>query len=485
MSVVVHLEPKSLWKYFDEIRKIPRGSGNEKAVGDYVLKVAKDLGLKAARDKEGNVIIYKKAAPGFEKSPGVVLQGHLDMVNEKHSTSKHDFDKDPINLILDGEWLHADGTTLGADNGIGGAAALAVLEDGKLKHGPLEAVFTVDEERGLNGARALTPDLLHGRLLLNLDSEELGNFSIGCAGGADTHLTLPLKRTEAKGDQVLYLHIHGLRGGHSGIDIHEGRGNAVKILNRLIWQLSRELKVELVSFNGGDKHNAIPREAFAEIVVRKRDATKVKEWLEKAMEEIHTEFKPVESKIELTIEVLKGKAPKVLEAASMEKLLGLIFALPHGPLAMSRSMQGLVETSNNVAAIKSSAAKAVILCSSRSSNSAALRATRDKLAAIARMTGTKVEQPEGYPGWMPNVDSPLLKVTLDTYKEVTGKKAIYSAIHAGLECGIIGEKFPGMDMISFGPDLKHPHSPEEKVNVKTVAKFYEHLLRIIETLAKS
>lgn len=483
MSVVAHLEPKSLWKYFDEIRKIPRGSGDEKAAGDYVLKVAKDLGLKGIRDKEGNVVIYKKATPGHEKSPGIVLQGHLDMVNEKHSTSKHNFDKDPITLLLDGEWLHADGTTLGADNGIGLAAALAVLEDDKLKHGPLEAVFTVDEERGLNGARALTSDLLHGRILLNLDSEELGNFSIGCAGGADTHLALPLKRTEAKGDKVLYLHIHGLRGGHSGIDIHEGRGNAVKILNRLLWQLSREVKLELVSFNGGDKHNAIPREAFAEIVVRKKDLGKTKSWLEKAIEEIRTEFKPVENKIELTIEELKGKVPKVLEPQSMETLLGLIFALPHGPLAMSRGMKGLVETSNNVAAIKSSAAKAVILCSSRSSNSAALRATRDKLAAIARMTGVKVEQPEGYPGWMPNLDSPLLKVTMDTYKEVTGKKAVYSAIHAGLECGIIGEKFPGMDMISFGPDLKHPHSPEEKVNVKSVAEFYQHLLKIIETLA--
>jgi len=483
MSVVAHLEPKSLWKYFDEIRKIPRGSGDEKAAGDYVLKVAKDLGLKGIRDKEGNVVIYKKATPGHEKSPGIVLQGHLDMVNEKHSTSKHNFDKDPITLLLDGEWLHADGTTLGADNGIGLAAALAVLEDDKLKHGPLEAVFTVDEERGLNGARALTSDLLHGRILLNLDSEELGNFSIGCAGGADTHLALPLKRTEAKGEKVLYLHIHGLRGGHSGIDIHEGRGNAVKILNRLLWQLSREVKLELVSFNGGDKHNAIPREAFAEIVVRKKDLGKTKSWLEKAIEEIRTEFKPVENKIELTIEELKGKVPKVLEPQSMETLLGLIFALPHGPLAMSRGMKGLVETSNNVAAIKSSAAKAVILCSSRSSNSAALRATRDKLAAIAHMTGVKVEQPEGYPGWMPNLDSPLLKVTMDTYKEVTGKKAVYSAIHAGLECGIIGEKFPGMDMISFGPDLKHPHSPEEKVNVKSVAKFYQHLLKIIETLA--
>jgi dipeptidase D len=483
MSVIAHLEPKALWKYFDEICKIPRGSGNEKAIGDYVLKVAKDLGLKAIRDKEGNVVIYKKATPGHEKSTGVVLQGHLDMVNEKHSTSNHNFDKDPLELILEGEWLRANDTTLGADNGIGVAAALAVLEDDKLKHGLLEAVFTVDEERGLNGARALTSDMLKGRHLLNLDSEELGNFSIGCAGGADTHLVVPLKRTDAKGDKVLYLHIKGLRGGHSGINIHEGRGNALKILNRLLWQLSEEMKVELVSFKGGDKHNAIPRDAFAEIVLRKKDVAKAKAWLEKSMEDIRLEFKPVENEIELIIEELKGKTPKVLEKETKEKLLGLIFALPHGPLAMSRSIKGLVETSNNVAAIKSSPGKAIILCSSRSSNMAALRATSNRLAAIADMAGAKVEQPEGYPSWMPDINSPLLKVTMDTYKEVTGKKAKYTAIHAGLECGIIGEKFDGMNMISFGPDLENVHSPEERVNVKSVVKFYEHLLKIIETLA--
>jgi dipeptidase D len=483
MSVVAHLEPKALWKHFAEICKIPHGSGNEKAVGEYVLKVAKELGIRGTRDEVGNVILYKDAAPGCEKSPTVILQGHLDMVNEKHSTSDHDFDNHPLKLILDGDWLRADGTTLGADNGIGVSAALAILEEQKLKHGPLEVVFTVDEERGLIGARSLTSDQLSGRILLNLDSEELGVFSIGCAGGADTHLPLPLKRTEAKGEKVLYLHLSGLRGGHSGIDIHEGRGNALKILNRLLWQLSQEMKIELVSLNGGDKHNAIPREAFAEIVLRKKDLPTAREWLGKAIEEIRLEFKPIENAIELATEELKGKMPKVLDKESKEKLMGLIFALPHGPLAMSRTMKGLVETSNNVAAIKMGAHKALILLSSRSSNAAALKATRNKLAAIAAMTGAKIEQPEGYPGWMPDVDSPLLKVASDTYKVVTGKKAQAMAIHAGLECGIIGEKFPGMDMISFGPDLKYPHSPEEKVNVKSVVKFYEHLYLMLETLA--
>lgn len=483
MSVVSGYKPASLWKYFDEIRKIPHGSGNEKAIGEWVLSVAKQLGLKAVRDKVGNVVIYKNATPGHEKAPTIVLQGHLDMVNEKHSTSKHNFDKDPIELIEDGEWLKANGTTLGADNGIGVAAALAVLEDTKMVHGPLEALFTIDEERGLNGARSISKSALKGRIMLNLDSEDLGVFSIGCAGGADTHIDVPLKRVPATGNQVLYLHISGLRGGHSGIDIHEGRGNAIKILNRMLWQLSKLYAIELVSLNGGDKHNAIPREAFAEIVVQKKDLSKINSWLQNTLKDIRLEFKPVETKIALEIEELKGDIPKVIDQASKDRFLGLIFALPHGPLAMSRSIKDLVETSNNVAAIKFGAKEATILCSSRSSNGAALRATRDKLAAIAAMAKAKIEQPEGYPGWMPNLESPILKVTADTYKEVMKEEARYMAIHAGLECGIIGEKFPGMDMISFGPTIKHPHSPEEKVHVKSVEKFYQHLEKILKTLA--
>ena len=483
MSVTAHLEPKALWKHFEEICKIPHGSGNEKAIGDYVLKVAQNLGLKAVRDETGNVIVYKKASSGHEKSTGVVLQGHLDMVNVKEPGSPHNFDKDPLRLILNGDWLKADGTTLGADNGIGVAAALAVLEDDKLVHGPLEAFFTVSEETGLDGARTLSPDAIKGRILLNLDSEELGNFSIGCAGGADSNLQLPIKRAEAKGDKALTVTVTGLNGGHSGIEIHQGRGNAIKILNRLIWQLSREVKVELASFKGGTKHNAIPDTAVAEIVLKKKEVEKAKAWLNSTLDDIRLEFKPVEGKINLIIEESKGKIPTVLDSESKEQLLGLIFALPHGPLAMSRSIKGLVETSNNVAIIDTKEKKATILCSSRSSSMPALRATRDKLAAIAKLAGAKIEQPEGYPSWMPNVDSPLLKVTAETYEAVTRKKAKYSAIHAGLECGIIGAIYPGMDMISFGPDLRDVHSTKERVDVKSVAKFYAHLLKLVETLA--
>jgi len=483
MSVIANLEPRLLWQHFDEIRKIPHGSGNEKAIGQYVVSVAQRLGLKYLREKSGNVIIYKPAAGGHENAQTVILQGHLDMVCEKHSSKVFDFLRDPIELEIDNDWLTAQGTTLGADNGIGVAAILAVLEDKTLLHGPLEAVFAVDEERGLQGARTLSTKALKGRTLLNLDSEELGVFSIGCAGGADSVVTLPITRKRAKGVALVEIHLSGLRGGHSGIDIHEGRGNAIKILNRLLWQMQKKVPFELVFLNGGDKHNAIPREAIAQVVMPKSKVAAAEKWLAAALKDLLVEFKPVEHSIKLTMKGIDKKLPPVLSGASQEKLLGLLFALPHGPLAMSRTIKELVETSNNVAAIKCEKSRAVVVCSSRSSNMSALRATRNKLAAIAKLAGAKIQQPEGYPGWMPNLESPVLKVTMDTFRAITGKNAHFQAIHAGLECGIIGEKFPGMDMISFGPTLQHPHSPEERVHIGSVAIFYKHLLKILETLS--
>ncbi|HPI71971.1 MAG TPA: beta-Ala-His dipeptidase, partial [bacterium] len=339
MSVIANLEPRLLWQHFDEIRKIPHGSGNEKAIGQYVVSVAQRLGLKYLREKSGNVIIYKPAAGGHENAQTVILQGHLDMVCEKHSSKVFDFLRDPIELEIDNDWLTAQGTTLGADNGIGVAAILAVLEDKTLQHGPLEAVFTVDEERGLQGARTLSTKALKGRTLLNLDSEELGVFSIGCAGGADSVVTLPITRKRAKGVALVEIHLSGLRGGHSGIDIHEGRGNAIKILNRLLWQMQKKVPFELVFLNGGDKHNAIPREAIAQVVMPKSKVAAAEKWLAAALKDLLVEFKPVEHSIKLTMKGIDKKLPPVLSGASQEKLLGLLFALPHGPLAMSRTIK--------------------------------------------------------------------------------------------------------------------------------------------------
>ncbi len=483
MPKITDLEPKLLWKHFDEIRKIPRCSGHEEKAGQYIVSVAKRLGLEYKQDSTGNVVVFKKGSKGHENAKPVVLQGHLDMVCEKNSSKVFDFSKDAIELIIDGDWLKADGTTLGSDNGVGVASALAILEDNSLTHGPLEALFTVDEERGLTGAKTLSSEMLKGRLLINLDSEELGIFSIGCAGGADSMLTLPLKRQKAKGEMLLTLHFSGLRGGHSGIDIHEGRGNAIKILNRLIWQLNQKISVELVSLSGGDKHNAIPREAAAQVVVTKANTSAAKDWLAKAVQDLKIEFQPVEKNISLDVKEEAGALLMVLTTESQSTLSALLFALPHGPLAMSRAIKELVETSNNVASTRCNESDAVIVCSSRSSNAAALQATRDKLTAIAQLAGAKIEQPEGYPGWMPNLDSRLLKVCMDTFKQLTGTEAKYQAIHAGLECGLIGEKYPGMDMISIGPTLRHPHSPDECIHLGSVTEFHKHIIRVLEVLA--
>ncbi len=483
MSILSDLEPKRLWKHFDEIRKIPHPSRNEKQLADYVISVAKKHNLEYEEDNVHNVLIKKPATPGHENAKTVVLQSHLDMVCEKNSDKEFDFEKDEIEVVKEEGWLTANGTTLGSDNGIGIAAALAILEDDNLVHGPIEALFTVDEETGLNGAMNLSSDWLEGRTMINMDSEDLGIFSIGCAGGADTLISLPLHRKQAKGDALLKIHLAGLRGGHSGLDINEGRGNAVKILTRLLYQLDKDLPVEIVCMDGGDKHNAIPREAMAQIVCDDAKIDDIKNWFDKAMKDIRVEFQPVEKEITLKLQKLAEELPHVLDENSQNTLLALIFALPHGPLAMSRTIEGLVETSNNVASIKCSEKEAKLHLSSRSSNGAALKATRDKLTAIGTLAGADIEKPEGYPGWLPNLDSDILKVALDTYKETTGEEAKYEAIHAGLECGLIGDKYEGMDMISLGPTIKHPHSPEEKVHIGTVETFYKHVLNMLENLA--
>lgn len=483
MSIISDLEPQRLWKHFDEIRKIPHPSRHEKQLADYVISVAKKLGLEYEEDDVHNVLIKKPATKGHESAKPIVLQSHLDMVCEKNSDKEFDWDKDEIELKREGDWLTANGTTLGSDNGIGIAAALSILEDDDLVHGPIEALFTVDEETGLNGAMNLSSDWLQGRTMINMDSEDLGIFSIGCAGGADTHLALPLNRKKAGGDTLLRIHLTGLRGGHSGLDIDEGRGNAVKIINRLLYQLNENIAIEIVCMDGGDKHNAIPREAVAKIVCNGNEEKEITSWLDNAMDDIKTEFQPIEKNITLKMQRLSEEIPQVLDVESQKTLLALIFALPHGPLAMSRAIKGLVETSNNVASIKCSDSHARLHLSSRSSNGAALKATRDKLTAIGRLAGATVEKPEGYPGWLPNLDSDILKVALKTYKEVAGEEAKYEAIHAGLECGLIGDKYDGMDMISLGPTIKYPHSPEEKVHIGSVETFYQHVTKMLQTLA--
>lgn len=477
---ITSLKPQNLWKHFNEILKIPHGSGNEKALAEHIINLAKAWNLEWQKDKVGNVVVRKPASPGHENSPGVVLQAHLDMVCEKNSDVAHDFTKDPIQAYVDGDWVKARGTTLGADNGIGVAACLAVLEDKTLNHGPLECLFTVDEETGLTGAFKLSKNMLRGRYLLNLDSEEEGTFTIGCAGGADSEISLPLERKKKKAKELLLVKISGLKGGHSGLDINLGRGNALKFLARLLIQATEKFKFELLNFNGGSKRNAIPREAVAILAVPADRQKAFDQFIKKSFEAIKFEYKTTEP--DLALEIKKSEESGFpLTAEVQEKLLNLLLVLPHGVISMHPEISGLVETSTNLAVVNTSEKEAKIICNTRSSILSALEAVRLSVKAAANLAGAKIWQPEGYPAWTPNLKSPLLQKMVEIYQQLFQKEPEIKAVHAGLECGIIGEKFPGLDMISFGPTIRYPHSPDEQVNIPSVEKFWNFLL---ETLAK-
>ncbi len=481
-SVLEGLKPPLLWKYFEQILKIPRCSGNEKAIGDYIISVAKHLGLSWNRDNVGNIVVRKKASTGHESAETIILQGHLDMVCEKNSDVNHDFGKDAIEAEVKGEWVQAKGTTLGSDNGIGVASALAIMEDEPLDYGPLEFLFTVDEETGLTGATKIESGFLEGKKFLNLDSEEEGTFTIGCAGGADSEITLPLERKEGEG-QLYRVKIFGFRGGHSGLDINQGRGNAIKLLSRLLWEAQKEFSFSLIGMEGGNKRNAIPREAWADLMIASEQSDALSSFLQKAFEKIKFEYKAVEKEARFSIEESDEEKEQPLSSQSQETLISLLFSLPHGVIAMHPEMEDLVETSTNLAIIHTLSDHAQLICSSRSSLASALEATRNTIAALTELAGAQIHQPEGYPAWTPDLDSPLLKTLKEIYKKTFQKEPEVGAVHAGLECGIIGEKFPGMDMISFGPTIEHPHSPEERVHIGAVEKFWKFLTTVLAELA--
>lgn len=478
------LKPSILWKHFEQILKIPHCSGNEKALGDYIISVAKDRNLAWKRDKVGNVVAEKKASPGHENAETVILQGHTDMVCEKNSDVEHDFNKDAIKAEIKGDWIQAIGTTLGSDNGIGLAASLAVMEDDSLEHGPLEFLFTVDEETGLTGATKIESGFLKGKKFLNLDSEDEGAFTIGCAGGADSEIALSLKREKIRGVEPYRLKIFGLRGGHSGIDIDQGRGNALRLLVRMLWQAMKEFQFGLVRMEGGNKRNAIAREAWADVLVDPAQSQDLSSFFQKAFDKIRFEYKAVEKEANFSFEKADKEKEYPLTPDSQKTLINLIFTLPHGVIAMHPEMEGLVETSSNLAIVNTHKEKAQIICSSRSSVASALEAVRNSIKASSELAGAKVTQPEGYPGWTPNLESPLLKTLKEVYLKMFQKEPEVGAVHAGLECGIIGEKFPGMDMISFGPTIEHPHSPEERVHTGSVEKFWKFLTGLLVELAQ-
>ncbi len=490
-DIVQGLQPQLLWKHFYDLTKIPHCSKSEKQTGEHILGIARRTGLEAKQDSFGNVLVRKPPSHGCENAPTVILQGHMDMVCEKNKDTLHDFAKDPIRLLRDGNYIKADGTTLGSDNGIGVAAALTVMEDASLTHGPLEFLFTVDEETGLTGATNLSGDFLQGRILLNLDAEEEGSLYVGCAGGKDSLATIALEFEPAPPNMVpLEVRVKGLRGGHSGVDIHTGRGNAIKLLNRVLWGLYESFGIRLAKMDGGSKRNAIPREAEALIFVPKKHLDEVKRTIERFDAVIRAEIVAVEKTFVLGAEEVKGpRKGKVIKKGIQKRILNLLYALPHGVIKMSADIPGLVETSTNVATVSTSKPEAypppaekkgfVIGTSQRSSVDTEKQDIVDQVHAACLLAGATVEHTDGYPGWKPNMDSNILKVAKTTYQALFNKAPEVKAIHAGLECGIIGEKFPGIDMISFGPTIENPHSPDERVNIETVKLFWNYLLAVL------
>jgi dipeptidase D len=483
MTFVADFEPKGLWVHFDEILTIPRGSKEEGKIREYVVGVAERNGLEHTVDATGNVVVKKPGSAGKEKAPTTILQAHLDMVNEKNSDVEHDFSKDPIKPMKDGEYLTADGTTLGSDNGIGVAAMLAIMETDELVHGPLEFLFTIDEETGLTGAGGLNPSLLSGKQLLNLDSEEEGSLTVGCAGGADTELMLAVETLPAPSKATAHkVKLFGLNGGHSGIDIHLQRGNAVQLLSRMIHAISHGTPGFLSEIQGGDKHNAIPREAWATVVIPEDQSGEFLLQLGKLFDALKDEYRTVEPGMELSIQ--ETPIPEqVWGTDSTWRALRFLVALPHGVVAMSNDIPGLVETSTNLAAVKSRGRELTVLMSSRSSVASALGWIRRKIRAIGYLAGAEVTEHDGYPGWKPDLDSRVLHVVKGVHERVLGNEPHVEAVHAGLECGIIGEMIPGMDMISFGPQIEYPHSPNERVKIDSVGRFYDLLTETLKELA--
>ena len=483
MTFVAELEPIPLWKHFDKILTIPRGSKNEDQMRRTVLAVADWAGLSHQVDDVGNVVVKKPGTAGHEGAAVTVLQSHLDMVNEKNADHQHDFARDAIVPVQAGDYLTADGTTLGSDNGIGVATMLAVMGATDLVHGPLEFLFTIDEETGLTGAAELDSSLLEGRQLINLDSEEEGVLYVGCAGGGDSQLTVPLTTAPVGPDEVaVSLALKGLKGGHSGCDIHVQRGNAVKLLARALWTASLGTSFRLAAFNGGSAHNAIPREAFATVVVAADTEDGLLSALRAEADEIQSEYRPADPGMTFVAET--SETPDAAwDDATTQTVLRLITALPHGVEAMSYEIPDLVETSSNVATVKQNGTSLTVGVSTRSSIDSALEALRRRVRAMGFLAGASVEEDIPYPGWKPDLDSHLLSVVKVVHAREFGTEPEVKAIHAGLECGIIGKKVPGIDMISFGPIIEFPHSPDERVHIGSVDRFYRLLTATLEALA--
>ena len=483
MKEIKLLEPKILWQYFEDIIKVPRPSGKEEKIRQYLMDFGKKFNLETVTDKTGNILIRKDATPGKENVKPVVLQGHMDIVAEKNANSNHDFENDPINAYIDGEWITANGTTLGADDGIGIAAMLAVLSDKELKHGPVECFFTIDEETGMTGARNLKPGFLNGKTLINLDSEDEGELFIGCAGGIDTLATFSYKTKQVHNYSIAYkIYVNGLKGGHSGDEIDKGLGNSNKILNRILWNATNRYKIKLSNFDGGNLRNAIPREASAIIVVREKHKNSFEKYLKKISGKIKNELAITEPGLQIKPEYIE-LPEKVLRKGIQKRLLDAIYACPHGVVSMSQEMQGMVETSTNLASVKFIEGNRILITTSqRSSVDSAKQDIADQVASTFRLAKAKVEYAGSYPGWAPNPDSEIVRLLAGSYEKLFHKKPVIRSVHAGLECGLFLEKYPDLDMISVGPQMKHVHSPDEKLHIGSTQRFWKLLVDVLENM---
>ena len=481
---ITDLQPRLIWECFDEITRVPRPTFHLEKMKEFLVDWAHRHNIPCQTDAVGNVMMSKPATPGHENAPAIILQGHQDMVAEKRGDKVHDFLTDPITTIVDGDWVKADGTTLGADNGMGCAAAMAVLLDDTLVHGPIQALFTVDEEQGLTGANGLQPGFVSGDILLNLDSEEHGQLVIGCAGGKITICNVPYERVPATDGMVWYeVHLDHFKGGHSGMEIGLGRGNANQQMARFLWHQDRNRIIELASIDGGNLANAIPRECKAVVGVYEADAEKFEADVKEFNDLLHAEFLLAEEP-SFIFEATRTEAPaEVIECGAASDLIAALFACPNGVQGMSRAVEGLIETSDNLASVKMKDNSIEVTVHQRSSVDSRRDEIADRVAALFELIGADVRFEDAYVGWAPNPDSKVLKVAEQSYEELFGEKPRVEALHAGLECGLFLEKMPGLDMISFGPTLKDIHSPSERANIPSVAKFWQFLTDILRRLA--
>jgi dipeptidase D len=478
---LTNLQPEPVWKHFEKLAAIPRASTNEAAARDYVRGIAMKLGLASQQDAAGNLVVRKPARPGRESAPITLLQGHLDMVCEKNESTAHDFSRDPIRVVRDGDWLKADGTTLGADNGVGVAAALAVMESTDIAHGPLEFAFTIDEETGLTGASDFSPGILNSKYFLNLDTEEIGNLCIGCAGGVNTTARRKVTRVPTTATAGYRIKVTGLRGGHSGVDIHQGRGNALRIMGGVLQDLLDRLPIELAEVNGGSAHNAIPREAVAVVALDPAREPELESLVAAAETACKDDLGAFDSGLQITVDKTERPAT-VLNSGDAKPFAALLATIPHGVLAMSPDVPGLVQNSTNLATVKTKPGTLEIVTSQRSAITTSKKSAARMVATVCRLAGFEPEHSGDYPGWKPEPNNELIRKLQDVHKKVFGEPAKLIAMHAGLECGVIGEKYPGMQLVSFGPTIVDPHSPNERVQISTVSDFWKYLKSVLEAV---